>query len=93
MRNPALPTPIASPTETPTLMVGSPKLIHSPSAKAVNLSQICGLYVVRQAVPEREQAKKTEQSRNVYENKQNADILPPQSSVILVESTRIVGHF
>jgi hypothetical protein len=43
--------------------------------------------------PKEDRPKKEEQSRNVYENKQNVDILPPQSSDILVESTRIVGHF
>jgi hypothetical protein len=57
------------------------------------LSQIGGLYVVLQEVPESDQAKNEEQSRNVYENKQNVDILPSKSSDILVESTRIVGHF
>jgi hypothetical protein len=54
--------------------------------KAAKLSQSCGLYVARQAAAERGQAKNEEQSRNVYENKQNAYILPAQT-------TRIVGHF
>ena len=38
-------------------------------------------------------SKKEEQSRNVYENKGNVYILARESSDILVESTRIVGHF
>jgi hypothetical protein len=76
-----------------TLITDSSHPIHSYGPKEAKLSQICGLYVVRLAVPEREQAKKEEQSRNVYENKQNADILPLESSDILVESTGIVGHF
>ena len=84
MRNPAPPTPI--------LTTDSSHVIHC-FAKEVKLSQIYGLNVVRQADPEREQAKIEEQSRNVYENKQNEDILPSESSDILVESTGIVGHF
>jgi hypothetical protein len=86
MRTPALPIP------TPALTMESARLIRS-GAKAAKMSQISGLYVMRQAVPERGQAKKTEQSRNVYENKQNVDILPSESSDILGKSTRIVGHF
>jgi hypothetical protein len=94
MRNPApsTRTRIRTGTPTPTLTMGSSRPIHT-RAKAAKLSQICGLCVVPQAVAERGQAKKTEQSRNVYENKGNGDILPPESSDILVESTRIVGHF
>jgi hypothetical protein len=83
MRNPA----------SQILTTDSSPAFDSPRTKAANLSQIYGHCVVRQAVPEREQAQKEEQSRNVYENKQNTDILPPESSDILVESTRIVGHF
>jgi hypothetical protein len=86
MRNPALPTP------PPILTIDSSHLIHS-RPKEAKLSQILWQNVVRQAVPERGLAKKEEQSRNVYENKQNADNLPSESSDILGKSTRIVGHF
>jgi len=48
---------------------------------------------VRQAAPERKNNKNNDQSRNVYENKGNADNLPPKSSDILCKTTRIVGHF
>jgi len=57
------------------------------------LSESFGLYVMRQAATERKNNKNNERSRNVVENKQNADILPPQLTSILVEMTRIVGHY
>jgi hypothetical protein len=85
MLNPAIPTPA--------LTVDSSFLIHSPTTKEANVSQIMRLNVVRQAPPERRNNKNTDQSRNVVENKQNTDILPPKSSEILCKMTRIVGHF
>ena len=55
--------------------------------KAANLSQICGPYVMRQAGSESKNNKNYERSRNVVENKQNADILPAKSSDILCKTT------
>jgi hypothetical protein len=69
-----------------------PPDLYFPTSSA-KLSQYYGLYVVRRAGSESKNNKNYERSRNVIENKQNADILPPQLTCILVEMTRIVGHF
>jgi len=64
-----------------------------PQPTKGKLSLIFGQHVVRQADSTTKNNNNHERSRNVYENKQNVDILPPKSSGILVETTRVVGHF
>jgi hypothetical protein len=79
--------------ECPALTMDRSSVIPSPTPKAAKKSHLSGLFVMGQATLPQEKVKNKEQSRNVYENKQNIDILPSKMHDILVESTEIVGHF
>jgi hypothetical protein len=62
-------------------------------AETVNLSTSLRQKVALGVSPKAKSVRNEEQSRNVYENKQNVDILLPQIYGILPQMTGIIGHF